>query len=228
LTAARAKRVCFQQRLKQASYPTRRSAVISVRPRTSFRLHPPSDVSNPLLRADAPPGRAAVARAQRSKKRRPDHPCSPPTNSADVINLWLQDRGIGPLPNTAPSNQVSAKHRLSDVIDRLTLCRLISENTTVVSNSYPHASQDHKLPTHRSLTYLESLTAIEAAWQLGQRWCAFPLTRFTSNCYKDIHRTCKRPRASSRLPRSRQRCHACRTKPTTDQSIRSILFSLWL
>ena len=186
MTAARAKRVCFQQRLKQASYPTRRSAVISVRPRTSFRLHPPSDVSNPLLRADAPPGRAAVARAQRSKKRRPDHPCSPPTNSADVINLWLQDRGIGPLPNTAPSNQVSAKHRLSDVIDRLTLCRLISENTTVVSNSYPHASQDHKLPTHRSLTYLESLTAIEAAWQLGQRWFAFSLIRFTSICYKDI------------------------------------------
>jgi hypothetical protein len=82
------------------------------------------------------------------------------------------------------------------VIDRLALCRLISENTTVVSKSYPHASQDHKLPTHRSLTYLESLTAIEAAWQLGQRWCAFSLIRFTSICLtKTFHRTCERWRA---------------------------------
>jgi hypothetical protein len=61
-----------------------------------------------------------------------------------------------------------------------------SEKTTEVSNSYPHASHDQKLPTHRSLTYLESLTAIEAAWQLGQRWFAFSLIRFTSICYKDI------------------------------------------
>jgi hypothetical protein len=96
----------------------------------------------------------------------------------------------------------------------------LSEKATEVSNSYPHASQDQKLLTHRSLTYLESLTAIDAAWQLGQRWCAFSLIRFASIRCKDIHRTCRRSRALSRLPRQRQGCEACRTKPTTAQSIR--------
>jgi hypothetical protein len=163
----------------------------------SFRLHPPSDVSNPLLRADASRRSSARSAIEEEASR---------SSLLTAYQLGRRYQSVAPrqrycpLPNTAPSNQVRAKHRLSDVIDRLALCRLISENTTVVSNSYPHASQDHKLPTHRSLTYLESLTAIEAAWQLGQRWCAFSLIRFTSICHKDVPSHLQKMAALSRLP----------------------------
>jgi hypothetical protein len=47
-------------------------------------------------------------------------------------------------------------------------CLFTPEKRTVVSCSYPQASQDQKLVTQRSLIYLERLAAMRSARQLGQ------------------------------------------------------------